>query len=67
MEQDNGPKYKSKFTSEWLKRNKIKVLECPSQSPDLNPMEMLWQDLKQTVHARKPSNVAELKQFCKEE
>ncbi|KAF7658083.1 hypothetical protein LDENG_00017910 [Lucifuga dentata] len=28
---------------------------------------MLWQDLKQAIHARKPSNEAELKQFCKEE
>ncbi len=34
---------------------------------DLNPIEMLWHDLKQSFHARKPSNVAELKQFCKEE
>lgn len=28
---------------------------------------MLWHDLKQAVHTRKLSNVAELKQFCKEE
>ncbi len=27
---------------------------------------MLWYDLKQSINARKPSNVAELKQFCKE-
>ncbi len=27
----------------------------------------MWHDLKQSIHARKPSNVAELKQFCKEE
>ncbi len=32
----------------------------------LNPIEMLWHNLKQ-FHAWKPSNVAELKQFCKEE
>jgi len=32
----------------------------------VNPIEMLWHDLKQAVHARKPSNVAELKQFSKE-
>ncbi|KAF7650076.1 hypothetical protein LDENG_00131870 [Lucifuga dentata] len=54
MQQDNDPKHTSKSTS-----------EC--QSPDLNPIEMLWHNLKQAVHARKPSNVAELKQFCKEE
>ncbi len=41
--------------------------ESPSPSPGLNPMEMLWHDLKQSIHAWKPSNVAELKQFCKEE
>ncbi len=67
MQQDNDLKHTSKSTSEWLKKNKIKVLEWPNQSPDLNLIEMLWHDLKQSIHAWKPSNVAELKQFCKEE
>lgn len=31
--------------------NKMKVLVWPSQSWDLNPTEMLWWDLKHTVHA----------------
>ncbi|KAK3538412.1 hypothetical protein QTP86_001758 [Hemibagrus guttatus] len=66
VKQDNDPKHISKSTSEWLKKNKMKTLEWPSQSPDLNPIEMLWHDLKKVVHARKPSNVAEL-QFCKDE
>ncbi|KAK1795605.1 hypothetical protein P4O66_001100 [Electrophorus voltai] len=67
LQQDNDPKHTSKSTSEWLKKNKMKTLEWPSQSPDLNPIEMLWHDLKKAVHAHKPSNVAELQQFCKDE
>ncbi|KAK3550030.1 hypothetical protein QTP86_018655, partial [Hemibagrus guttatus] len=64
LQQDNDPKHTSKSTSECLKKNKMKTLEWSSQSPDLNPIEMLWHDLKKVVHARKPSNVAE---FCKDE
>ncbi len=64
---DSDPKHTSKSTSEWLKKNKMKTLEWPSQSPDLDPIEMLWHDLKKAVHARKSSNVAELQQFCQDE
>jgi len=28
---------------------------------------MLWKDLKQAVHAKKPTNIPELRLFCKEE
>ncbi len=51
MQQDNDLKHTSKSTSEWLNKNKNKVLEWPSQSPDLNLIEMMWHDLKQSIHA----------------
>uniref|UniRef100_A0A8C1ZWF6 Tc1-like transposase DDE domain-containing protein n=1 Tax=Cyprinus carpio TaxID=7962 RepID=A0A8C1ZWF6_CYPCA len=47
MQQDNDPKHTSYFTKGWLKKNKVNVLEWPSQIPALNPIEMLWKDLKQ--------------------
>uniref|UniRef100_A0A8C5LM47 Transposase Tc1-like domain-containing protein n=1 Tax=Leptobrachium leishanense TaxID=445787 RepID=A0A8C5LM47_9ANUR len=43
------------------------ILEWPSQSPDLNPIENLWWDLKKAVAVRKPKNVTELEAFAHDE
>lgn len=43
------------------------LLEWPSQSPDLNPIEVLSPDLRRAIHSRHPKNIAELKQFCRDE
>ena len=41
FQHDNDPKRTAKATKEWLKKKHIKVLEWPSQSPDLNPIKNL--------------------------
>ncbi|CAJ0952629.1 unnamed protein product [Ranitomeya imitator] len=67
FQQDNDPKHRSKSTQAFMQRNNYTVLEWPSQSPDLNIIEHLWDHLKRAVHARRPSNLTELELFCKEE
>ena len=61
--QDNDSKHTAKATLELFLNKIVKVLEWPSQSPDLNPIENLWKDLEIAVHRHSSSNLTELEQI----
>ena len=67
FQMDNDPKHTSKVVAKWLKDNKVKVLEWPTQSHDLNPIENVLAELKKRVRARRPTNLTQLHLLCQEE
>ena len=52
--QDGAPPHTSKYTKNWQEGQEIISVEWPAQSPDLNPIENIWQQLKTALEKRKP-------------
>ncbi|KAK3526883.1 hypothetical protein QTP86_003600 [Hemibagrus guttatus] len=67
FQHDNDPKHTSKATTALLKKLRVKVMDWPSMSPDLNPIDHLWGILKWKVEERKVSNIHQLCDVVMEE
>ena len=46
FQQDNDPKHTSRLAKAFIEANGIQWFQTPAESPDLNPIEMLWHELK---------------------
>lgn len=69
FQQDNDPKHTSNMAKACINELGLKVLEWPAQSPDLNPIEHLWEHLKRQLNAQptRPSGMLELWERVEEE
>ena len=52
FQHDNDPKHTSKVAQKYLQNKKIVVLDWPSQSPDMNPIEHGWRIVKDKIFSR---------------
>ena len=65
--QDNDPKHTSRYIRDYFNTNNIIWWKSPAESPDLNPIEMVWGSMKTFLRDRvKPKNLEELKVGIKE-
>lgn len=64
--QDNDPKHVSAKAKDFFKKKKVKVLDWPAQSPDINPIEHLWDALKRKLRQTPSSNVRDLREKVRE-
>jgi len=69
LQMDNDPKHTSKLAQEWLERTNVDCLQWPSCSPDMNPIEHVWNHVDMRIRARsqQPRNMAELRIAIEEE
>jgi transposase len=65
--QDNDPKHKSRLVQDFLFQSGITCIDLPPYSPDLNPIENLWSDLKRRIEKRTVGSIEELEVVIKEE
>ena len=70
LRQDNDPKHTSKMCQRYLKNKQsariLTVMEWPAQSPDLNPIELLWEQLDRMVRRKTPSSQSILWEMLQE-
>ncbi|CAB5383125.1 unnamed protein product [Rhizophagus irregularis] len=54
FQQDGASCYTSNYSIWWMRTHNVPMLDWMAQSPDLNPIENLWDHLDHQIRKRKP-------------
>lgn len=66
---DNAPAHRARVVTDFLQQQQVDAMVWPALSPDLNPIEHLWDVLGRRIRANhpRPANLQRLFQFLQEE
>ena len=69
FQHDCAPVHKARSIKTWMREFGVDELDWPAQSPDLNPIEHLWDELERRLRARpsRPTSVCDLTNALLEE
>ncbi len=65
FQQDLAPAHTAKGTKSRFNGHGVTVLDWPANSPDLNPIDNLWGNVKRKMRDTRPNNADELKAAIK--
>ena len=66
--QDSAPSHRPNKVKDHIKETLgCELLGHPPQSPDLNPIELIWAQMKSKIEAKRPKNKSELKSAIERE
>lgn len=70
FQQDNDPKHTSHLCRNYLQSKEregvLQFMDWPPQSPDLNPIELLWEEMDRQVRRHRPTSKPHLWNILKD-
>ncbi len=60
FQQDNAKPHTAAITTAWLRSRRVRVLNWPTCSPDLSPIENIWHIIKRKIRQRWPRTLQQL-------
>ena len=67
FQQDNARCHSERVSADYLQQQNIDLRPWPASSPDLSPIEHLWDALDRGVRQRQPQTLGDLRNFLVEE